>query len=97
VILTWLFTQALFERSQAKSKFLCREQGTWGRLLEEARRTATAEAWLVEAQQRVAGLSSKMVDLHIWHEEAIADAKEAGEKLLVLLSALARTRKRPKR
>jgi hypothetical protein len=33
----------------------------------------------------VAGLSSEMVDPRIRHEEAVIDAKEAGEKLLALI------------
>jgi hypothetical protein len=41
--------------------------------------------WLAEAQQRVACLSGEMVDLRIRHEEAVADAKDAGEKLLALV------------
>jgi hypothetical protein len=52
---------------------------------EEMRRTIMAEARLVEAQQRVADLSSEMVDPRIRHEEAVIDAKEAGEKLLALV------------
>jgi hypothetical protein len=39
----------------------------------------------MEAQQRVAGLSGKKVDLRIRHEEVVIDAKEAGEKLLALV------------
>jgi hypothetical protein len=56
-----------------------------GHRSEEAWRTATAEAWIVEAQQRVADLSGKIVDLCIRHEEAVTDAKDAGEKLLALI------------
>jgi hypothetical protein len=37
---------------------------------------------LAEAQQRVASLNGKMVDLCIRHEEAVDDANEVGEKLL---------------
>jgi ABC-type Fe3+-hydroxamate transport system substrate-binding protein len=48
-----------------KLEFLRHEQGTWGCLLEEAQRITMAEAWLAEAQQRVADLSSKMADLRI--------------------------------
>jgi hypothetical protein len=33
----------------------------------------------------VAGLSGEMADLRIQHEDAVADAKEAGEKLLSLV------------
>jgi uncharacterized protein (DUF3084 family) len=40
---------------------------------------------LAEAQQRVADLIGEMADLHIRHEEAVTDAKEAGEKLLALI------------
>ena len=56
----------------------------------EEQRTAAAEAWLAEAQQRMANLSAEMADLRIHHEEVATDAKEAGEKLLALLE---RTRK----
>jgi predicted nucleic acid-binding Zn-ribbon protein len=54
-------------------------------LSEEVRRTAAADAWLVEARQRVASLSGKIVDLRIRHEDAVADAKEAREKLSSLI------------
>jgi hypothetical protein len=97
MILTWPSTQALFDRSWVKSEFLHCEQGAWGCLSEEAQRTATIEAWLVKAQQRVAGLNDEMADLHIRHEEAVADAKEAGRSYWPSLSALARTKRRPGR
>jgi hypothetical protein len=54
-------------------------------LSEEVRRTAVADAWLVEARQRVVSLSGKIVDLRIRHEDAVTDAKEAGEKLSSLI------------
>jgi hypothetical protein len=81
MILTWPSAQALFDWSRAKSEFLRREQGTWGHLLEEAQRTAVVKPRLAEAQQRVASLSGKLADLHIRHEEAVADAKEVGEAI----------------
>jgi hypothetical protein len=65
MILTWPFAQALFDRRRAKSEFLHREQGTWGRLSEEAQRTTVVKPRLMEAQQRVASLSGKMADLCI--------------------------------
>jgi hypothetical protein len=65
MILTWPSAQALFDWSQAKSEFLCREQGTWGCLSEEVQRTTVVKPRLTEAHQRVASLSGKMVDLHI--------------------------------
>jgi hypothetical protein len=65
VILTWLLAQALLERSQAKSEFLCHEQGSWGRWSEEARRTAAAEAWLAEAQQKMADLNRDMISISV--------------------------------
>jgi hypothetical protein len=85
VILTWPLAQALLEQSRAKLEFLHREQGSWGRRSEEARRTTTAEARLVDAQQRVADLNGEMADLRIRHEEAVTDSKETGEKLLALI------------
>jgi glycerol-3-phosphate cytidylyltransferase-like family protein len=44
-----------------------------------------AEVWLAEAQQWVASLKGEMADLHICHEEAVTNAKDAGEKLLGLV------------
>jgi hypothetical protein len=63
VTLAWPLTQKRFERSWAKSEFLCHEQGSWGRWSEEARRTAMAEARLARAQQWVVDLNGEMVGL----------------------------------
>jgi hypothetical protein len=35
-----------------------------------------AEAWLVEAQQKMADLNRDMADLRIRYDEAVTDAKE---------------------
>jgi chromosome segregation ATPase len=48
-------------------------------------RTVAAEARLAEAQQRVADLSGEMADLRIRHEDVVADAEEAREKLFSLV------------
>jgi hypothetical protein len=47
--LMWPLAQALFEQSRAKLEFLRHEQGPWGCLSEETRRTVVAEARLAEA------------------------------------------------
>jgi uncharacterized phage infection (PIP) family protein YhgE len=48
-------------------------------------RTTVAEAWLVDAQKRMAALHNEMADLHICYDEVITIAKELGEKLVALI------------
>jgi uncharacterized membrane protein len=44
-----------------------------------------AEAWLMEAQKRMAALHNKMMDLRIRYDEVVTNAKESGEKLVALI------------
>jgi hypothetical protein len=44
-----------------------------------------AEAWLAEGRRKMADLNNRMADLCIRYDEAVTDAKEAGEKLLALV------------
>jgi chromosome segregation ATPase len=44
-----------------------------------------AEAWLAEAQRKMADLNSEMVDLCIRYDETVTNAKETREKLLALI------------
>ncbi|XP_066353306.1 uncharacterized protein [Miscanthus floridulus] len=91
--------QALFERSRGKSEFLCRERDVWRHLLLEEQRTAAAEAWLAEAQQRMANLSVEMAD---WRTSAFImrrrppTLKRRGRCCWLSLSAPVRMRRRPR-
>jgi chromosome segregation ATPase len=86
----WSFVQALYDCSRAKSEFLCYEREVWERLAVEAQRAAVAEVQLAESRQRAVGLGSELADLRICYQEVIANAQEAGEKLVEVLD---RTRK----
>jgi chromosome segregation ATPase len=76
----WSFMQALYDRSRAKLEFLRCEREVWECLVAEAQSAAATEA-----QQRAIGLGSELADLRIRHQEAVAKAQEAGEKLVEIL------------